>query len=89
MGTCGHVLVRLCFQYLPCDEVLEAEELVVVLWVLLNVLVGKESLTEEGFKTNLRSDDHTLHLLGHFVNELFHLHVQYLSTPMSHRSLGY
>lgn len=41
-----YMYLRMCIKYLPCDEVLEAKQLVSVLLVLLGVLFSKEGLIQ-------------------------------------------
>ncbi len=47
-----HVHVCWRVQYLPCDEVFEAQQFISVLWVLLSVLLGKERLMPGNIKNS-------------------------------------
>lgn len=48
-----YMYLRICIKYLPCDEVLEANQLLSVLLVMLGVLFSKEGLIQRKYYITL------------------------------------
>lgn len=48
-----YMYLRICIKHLPCDEVLEANQLLSVLLVMLGVLFSKEGLIQRKYYITL------------------------------------